>query len=66
MGGPWYDEEGNLDSSRMVTISGAVSISVDPVDLLQNPINTSGQELLKAATVSIDELDDISLVARSY
>ena len=66
MGGPWYDEEGNLDSSRMVTISGAVSISFDPVDLLQNPINTSGQELLKAATVSIDELDDISLVARSY
>jgi PIN domain len=66
MGGPWHDEEGNLDSSRMVTISGAVSISLDPVDLLQKPINTSGQELLKAATVSIDELDDISLVARSH
>ena len=28
MGGPWHDEDGNLDSSRMVTISGAVSISV--------------------------------------
>jgi hypothetical protein len=66
MGGPWRDEEGNLDSSRIVTISGAVSIRFDPVDLLQNPINTSGQELLKAATVSIDELDDISLIARSY
>ena len=66
MGGPRYDEEGNLDSSRMVTISGAVSISFDQVDLLQYPINTSGQELLKAATVSIDELDDISLIARSY
>ena len=66
MGGPWYDEEGNLDSSRIVTISGAVSIRFDPVDLLQNPINTSGQELLKATTVSIDELDDISLIARSY
>ena len=66
MGGPWYDEEGNLDSSRKVTISGAISISFDPVDLLQNPINISEQELLKTATVSIDELDDISLIARSY
>ena len=66
MGGPWYDEEGNLDSSRMVTISGAVSIRFDRVHLLQNPINISEQELLKAATVSIDELDDISLIARSY
>ncbi|MBL8295438.1 MAG: DUF4935 domain-containing protein [Bryobacterales bacterium] len=66
MGGPWHDEEGNLDSSRIVTISGALSISLDQVDLLKDSTNTSGQELLKAATVSIDELDDISLVARSY
>ena len=64
MGDAWRDENGKLDSSRTVSISGAVSISLDSSELLQNPINTSGKELLKAARVSIDELDDISLVAR--
>jgi hypothetical protein len=66
MGDPWHDDEGNLDSSRIVTVSGAVSISLDLDDLSRDPARTSGSELLKSATVSIDELDDISLVARSY
>ena len=66
MGGPWHDEDGDLDSSRMVTVSGAVSISVDPVDLMENPIKSSGQQLLERANVSIEDLDDISLVPRSY
>ena len=66
MGGPWHDEDGDLDSSRMVTISGAVSISGDPVDLKENPMKSSGQQLLEGADVSIDQLDDISLVPRSY
>ena len=66
MGGAWYDDEGSLDSSRMVTVSGAVSISRDLDDLSRDPAKTTGLELLKAATVSIDELDDISLVSRSY
>jgi hypothetical protein len=62
----WYDDEGNPDSSRTVTVSGAVSITVDPVDLRANPLRTSGKKLLECAEVSIDELDDISLVPRSY
>jgi hypothetical protein len=66
MGGEWHDDEGNLDSSRMVTVSGAVSISLDTDDLARDPAITSGLELLNAATVSIDELDDISLVPRSF
>ena len=66
MGGPSHDEDGDLDSSRMVTVSGAVLISVDPVDLMENPMKSSGQQLLERADVSIDDLDDISLVPRSY
>jgi len=66
MGGDWYDDEGSLDSSRMVTVSGAVSVSLDLDDLWRDPAKITGLELLKAATVSIDELDDISLVARSH
>jgi hypothetical protein len=66
MGGEWRDDEGNLDSSRMVTVSGAVSISLDLDDLSRDPSRTTGLELLESGTVSIDELDDISLVPRSY
>ena len=56
----------NPDSSRIARVSGAVSISLDLDDLWRNPAKTPGLELLNAATVSIDELDDISLVSRSY
>jgi hypothetical protein len=49
-----------------VTVSGAVSISLDFDDLSRDPAKITGAELLKAATVSIDELDDISLAPRSY
>jgi hypothetical protein len=64
-GGERRDEDGNLDSSRTVTVSGAVSISLDLVDLSRDPAKISGVELLKGATISIDELDDISLVEGS-
>ena len=66
MGGTYYDEEGHPDSSREVKVSGAVSLKLAPADLMQHPMNSSGAQLLAAATVSIDELDDISLVPRSY
>ena len=65
-GSEWRDEDGNLDSSRTVTVSGAVSISLDLVDLSRDPAKVSGAELLKGASISIDELDDISLVDRSH
>ena len=65
-GSDWRDEDGNLDSSRTVTITGAVSISLDLVDLARDPAKISGTELLKGASISIDELGDISLVPRSY
>jgi hypothetical protein len=66
LGGNYYDEDGTPDSSRMVTISGAVSIAVDPQDLLQNPSKETPDELLDRAAISIDEVDDISLVRRPY
>jgi hypothetical protein len=66
MGGSWYDDDGNPDSSRTVRVSGAVSISINLDDLWRDPAKTSGLELLNAAAVGIDELDDISLVSRSY
>ena len=66
MGGTYYDEEGHPDSSREVKVLGAVSLKLDPADLLQHPMNSSGEQLLRAASVSIDELDDITLVSRSY
>lgn len=62
----WYDDDGYPDSSRMVDVSGAVSISLDPDDLWRDPAKATGPELLKAANVSIDELDDISLVPLPY
>jgi len=65
MGSPYYDEEGDLECSRVVMVSGAVSLNLAPVDL-KNPLNSSGEQLLKTAAVSIDELDDISLVSRRY
>jgi hypothetical protein len=65
-GDTWHDEEGNVDSSRVVTVSAAVSVSLDLDDLLRDPARTSAPELLAAARVNIDELYDISLVARSY
>jgi hypothetical protein len=66
MGGSWHDEEGNLDSSRIVTVLGAVSISLDVDDISRDPAKTTGVALLNSATVSVDQLDDISLVPRSY
>ena len=64
--GPYYDEDGHLDFSREVTVSGALSLNLDPVDLRQNSMNSVGEVLLKSATASVDELDDISLVSRGY
>jgi hypothetical protein len=63
---PYYDEEGSLDSSRMVEIQGEVSITVEPDDLLRNPEKLSPERLLEEAEVRVDELDDISLVSRPY
>jgi len=64
--GPYYDEDGHLDFSREVTVSDALSLNLDPVDLRQNSMNSAGDVLLKSATASVDELDDISLVSRGY
>jgi hypothetical protein len=66
MGASWYNEELYPDYSREVKVWGAVSLKLDTADRLQHPIKSSGTQLLAAATVSIDELDDISLVPRSY
>lgn len=63
LGGSRYDNSGNPDSSRTVNVWGAVSISIELDSLWRDPTKTLGSELLNAATVSIDELDDISLVS---
>jgi hypothetical protein len=63
---PYYDEEGDLDSSRIVEVLGEVSITVEPEDLLQNPEKFSPEYLLDEAEVRVDEIDHISVADRSY
>ncbi len=65
-GGPYYDEDGGPNSSRMVTVGGAVTMSINQDDLRQFPAQSLGRPLLEAATVGIDELDQVSLVSRSH
>jgi len=66
MSSPYYDDEERLDTTREVTVSGVITITLEPTILQQSPKSWSGAELQKVAEISIDELYDIDLVSRSY
>ena len=66
MSGHYFDDDGNVDTTREVRVSGAVTITLDATLLQQVSRSWSAEELQAVADVSVDELYDIELATRSY
>ncbi len=62
----YYDDSGARDITRQVTVMGALSLQMDRSHLTKMPLRWSGTHLQEVAKVSVDELDDVSVVKREY